>query len=86
MAASDNFGKMHTAMMGGNFAAAEKYHQTLDVECPMHELVKEGSVSLGDFNTMHGWMMTGDFPKEKPAGLSDAAWQLHVNHHPDTGD
>lgn len=82
MMSSDNFEKMHAAMMSGNFDAAEKYHQTLDVECPMHDLVKDGNISLNDFRTMHEWMMTGNFPKEKPAGLSDAAWELHKSHHP----
>lgn len=83
MLGADNFEQMHTAMMSGDFEAAEQYHQTLDFECPMHDLVKEGDVSLDDFQTMHQWMMTGNFPEEKPDGLSDAAWELHVSHHPE---
>lgn len=83
MVASDDFGKMHTAMMNGDFEAAEEYHQTLDFECPMHELVKDGDISLEEFQEMHQWMLTGDFPTEKPAGLSDAAWDLHKSHHPE---
>jgi len=81
MMASDDFEAMHTAMMGGDFAAAEKYHETLDFECPMHDLVKEGDVSLEDFRRMHEWMISGNFPKEKPADLSEAAWDLHKSHH-----
>ena len=83
LAASDDFESMHTAMMNGDFEAAEEYHQNLDFECPMHELVKDGDISLEDFQTMHQWMMTGDFPLEKPEGMSDAAWDLHVSHHPE---
>jgi len=82
MMASDDFEAMHTAMMSGNFEAAEKYHETLDFECPMHDLVKEGDISLEDFRQMHEWMTTGNFPTEKPAGLSDAAWEMHKSHHP----
>lgn len=83
MMASDDFEAMHTAMMSGDFAAAEKYHETLDFECPMHDLVKEGDVSLEDFQMMHEWMVSGNFPKEKPAELSEAAWELHQSHHPE---
>ena len=32
MMASDDFEAMHTAMMSGDFAAAEKYHEALDFE------------------------------------------------------
>ncbi|MBT3690628.1 hypothetical protein HOG16_00075 [Candidatus Woesearchaeota archaeon] len=81
MMTSDGFEEMHTAMMGGDFAAAEKYHETLDFECPMHDLVKEGDVSMDDFRLMHEWMISGDFPEEKPVELSDAAWNLHKSHH-----
>ncbi|RME52300.1 hypothetical protein D6783_05295, partial [Candidatus Woesearchaeota archaeon] len=81
--ASDDFVAMHTAMMRGDFKAAEKYHETLDFECPMHDLVKEGDVSLEDFQVMHEWMMSGRFPKEKPAQLSEAAWEFHKSHHPE---
>ena len=83
MMASDDFGRMHTAMMNGDFEAAEEYHQDLDFDCPMHELVREGDVSLEEFQIMHQWMMSGDFPDEKPEGLSDAAWDLHTSHHPE---
>lgn len=81
MMASDDFEAMHTAMMGGDFDAAERYHDTLDFECPMHELVKEGDISLNDFQLMHEWMISGNFPDEKPIELSDAAWELHKSHH-----
>lgn len=84
MISSDDFGRMHTAMMNGDFEAAEKYHETLDFECPMHNLVKEGDITLEDFQTMHEWMVTGEFPDEKPSFLSDAAWNLHKSHHPET--
>jgi len=83
MMASDDFEAMHTAMMSGDFAAAEKYHETLDFECPMHDLVKEGDVSLEEFQMMHEWMVSGNFPEEKPADLSEAAWELHQSHHPE---
>ena len=83
MMASDDFEAMHTAMMSGDFAAAEKYHETLDFECPMHDLVKEGDISLEDFQMMHEWMVSGNFPEEKPADLSEAAWELHQSHHPE---
>ena len=82
MMASDDFEQMHTAMMNGDFEAAEKYHENLDFECPMHNLVKDGDISLEDFQKMHEWMTTGNFPSEKPADLSDAAWELHKSHHP----
>ncbi|RME31410.1 hypothetical protein D6789_02795 [Candidatus Woesearchaeota archaeon] len=82
MLASNDFEAMHDAMMRGDFAAAEKYHATLDFECLMHELVKNGDISLEEFRTMHEWMLTGDFPRTKPAGISDAAWELHTSHHP----
>lgn len=81
MIASDDFSQMNIAMMNGDFNAAEEYHKNLDFECPMHDLVTSGDVSLDDFATMHEWMMTGEFPDEKPEGLSDAAWELHMNHH-----
>ncbi len=81
MIASEGFEEMHTAMMQGDFEAAEKYHENLDFECPMHELVKEGDVSLAEFQIMHQWMMTGDFPEEKPSSLGEAAWNLHESHH-----
>ncbi|RMF06596.1 hypothetical protein D6764_01895 [Candidatus Woesearchaeota archaeon] len=83
VSSSDDFEAMHSAMMQGDFKTAEKYHEQLDFECPMHELVKQGDISLEDFQTMHGWMMSGNFPEEKPAGLSDAAWELHKSHHPE---
>ncbi len=83
MMASDNFEAMHSAMMSGDFAAAEKYHKTLDFECPMHDLVKEGNISLEDFQMMHKWMVSGNFPKEKPTGLSELVWELHQSHHPE---
>ncbi len=84
MMGSDDFEAMHTAMMGGDFEASEKYHDTLDFECPMHELVKEGDISTEEFQIMHQWMMTNNFPQEKPKGLSDEAWQLHESHHPES--
>lgn len=83
MMVSDDFEAMHTAMMSGDFEAAEKYHETLDFECPMHELVKEGDISTGEFQLMHQWMMTGDFPQEKPESLSDEVWEIHKSHHPE---
>ena len=83
MMASDDFEAMHTAMMTGDFAAAEKYHESLNFDCPMHDLVKEGDISLEDFQMMHEWMITGNFPKEKPTDLSEAAWELHQSHHPE---
>jgi len=83
MMSSDNFEAMHTAMMNGDYAAAEKYHETLNFECPMHDLVTKGDISLQDFQQMHEWMVTNNFPQEKPAGLSDAAWDLHKSHHPE---
>ena len=83
MLGADSFEQMHTAMMNGDFAAAEQYHQSLDFDCPMHDLVKDGDISLQDFEQMHQWMMSGNFPQEKPAGLSDAAWELHRSHHPE---
>lgn len=83
MMASDGFEEMHAAMISGDFEAAEKYHKTLDFECPMHDLVKEGDISLEDFQAMHEWMISGDFPKEKPAELSEVAWELHKSHHPE---
>jgi len=83
MVASDSFEKMHTAMMSGDFEAAEEYHKNLDFECPMHELVTEGEVSIDEFRVMHEWMMTGDFPLEKPESISDDAWKVHMVHHPE---
>lgn len=67
MMASDDFEAMHTAKMSGDFAAAEKYHESLDFECPMHDLVKEGDISLENFQMMHEWMISGNFPDKKPA-------------------
>lgn len=78
----DGFEEMHAAMMAGDYEAAEEYHEALDFECPMHELVKSGDVSADDFRQMHGWMVSGDFPEKKPEGLSDSAWQVHKRHHP----
>lgn len=83
MMASDDFEAMHAAMMGGDFEAAEEYHDSLDFECPMHDLVKNGEVSFEDFQMMHEWMISGNFPEEKPTGLSDSAWSLHQGHHPE---
>ncbi|MBT3417118.1 hypothetical protein HOD05_03920 [Candidatus Woesearchaeota archaeon] len=83
MVASEGFEEMHTAMMQGDFETSEKYHEKLDFECPMHDLVKEGDVSLDEFQVMHQWMMTGDFPKEKPVDFSDETWNLHKSHHPE---
>ncbi len=83
MMGSDNFEQMHSAMMSGDLEAAEQYHEALDFDCPMHALVEDGGVSLDDFRTMHQWMVTGEFPSEKPAGLSDAAWDIHMSHHPE---
>ena len=80
---SDDFEAMHIAMMNGDFKAAEKYHETLDFECPMHESVTNGDISLEDFQIMHEWMISGNFPKEKPAELSEEAWILHKSHHPE---
>ncbi len=82
MAADDGFAAMNAAMLDGDYAAAAQYHDVMGVECPMHDAVVDGDISLQDFATMHEWMMTGDFPSEKPAGLSDAAWALHQQHHP----
>ncbi|RMD66977.1 hypothetical protein D6817_02845 [Candidatus Pacearchaeota archaeon] len=82
MLGADKFEAMHSAMMRGDFEAAEKYHETLDFECPMHELVKNNEISMRDFQIMHEWMASGNFPTEKPAELSDAAWELHKKHHP----
>jgi hypothetical protein len=84
MMASDDFEAMHTAMISGDFEAAEKYHETLDFECPMHELVKEGNISTDEFQVMHQWMISGDFPQEKPKEISNAGWQLHKSHHPES--
>ncbi len=78
-----DFEEMHDAMFSGDFETAEAYHQRLDFECPMHELVEEGDISLDEFQMMHQWMTAGDFPSEKPEGLSDAAWELHMSHHPE---
>ena len=83
MVASEGFEEMHTAMMQGDFETAEKYHEKLDYECPMHDLVKGGDVSLDEFQIMHQWMMSYNFPKEKPAGFSDETWDLHKSHHPE---
>lgn len=83
MMGADDFEKMHSAMMSGDFEAAEKYHEALDFDCPMHDLVKDGEVSADEFQAMHQWMMTGGFPQEKPNWLSDAAWEVHVSHHPE---
>ena len=83
MMGSDNFERMHSAMMSGDFEAAEQYHEALDFDCPMHELVEDGNVSLSEFQQMHQWMVTGDFPQEKPDWLSDAAWEIHMSHHPE---
>jgi hypothetical protein len=84
MMASDDFEAMHTAMISGDFEAAEKYHETLDFECPMHELVKEGDISTDEFQVMHQWMISGDFPQEKPKEISNAGWQSHKSHHPES--
>jgi len=84
MTADDSFSAMNAAMLNGDYAAAEQYHQVMGVECPMHDAVVSGDISLDDFATMHEWMMTGQFPTKKPAGLSDAAWALHLQHHPQT--
>ena len=83
MVASEGFEEMHTAMMQGDFETSEKYHEKLDFECPMHDLVKEGDVSLDEFQVMHQWMMTGDFRREKPVDFSDETWNLHKSHHPE---
>ncbi len=83
MVASEGFEEMHTAMMQGDFETAEKYHEKLDYECPMHDLVKGGGVSLDEFQIMHQWMMSGNFPMEKPASFSDETWNLHKSHHPE---
>ena len=56
MISSDGFEEMHNAMMNGDFAAVEKYHKTLDFDCPMHDLVKKGDVSLENFQKMHEWL------------------------------
>ena len=80
---SDDFEAMHAAMMKGDFESAEKYHESLDFECPMHDPVKNSDISLEDFQIMHEWMSSGQFPTEKPAKLSDAAWELHKSHHPE---
>ncbi len=82
MTADDSFSAMNAAMLDGDYQAAAQYHDVMGVECPMHDAVVSGDISLQDFATMHEWMMTGQFPTEKPAGLSDAAWQLHLQHHP----
>ena len=84
MMESDDFEQMHTAMMSGDFEAAEKYHETLDFECPMHDLVKEGDISTEEFQIMHQWMMTNNFPQEQPEEISDAGWKLHKSHHPES--
>jgi hypothetical protein len=84
MMVSDDFEAMHTAMISGDFEASEKYHETLDFECPMHELVKEGDISTDEFQVMHQWMISGDFPQEKPKEISNAGWQLHKSHHPES--
>ena len=83
MIASDDFEQMHAAMIRGDFEVAESYHSALDFECPMHELVKNEDVSLNEFQIMHRWMMTGDFPKDQPEEISDATWELHTSHHPE---
>jgi len=83
MMESDDFEQMHTAMIAGDFEAAMKYHETLDYECPMHNLVREGDVSLDEFQIIHQRMTSGNFPKEKPDSLSNEAWNLHKSHHPE---
>lgn len=82
MVADDSFSAMNAAMLNGDYDAAAEYHEMMGVECPMHEAVTGGEISLDDFAIMHEWMMNGEFPTEKPAGLSDAAWELHQQHHP----
>lgn len=83
MIQSDDFAEMHAQMMAGNFEAVKEYHEQLDFECPMHDSVVSGEITMQDFATMQEWMMSGDFPAEKPETMSDAAWELHVNHHPE---
>ncbi len=81
MSASDSFAAMQQAMESGDYAKAASYHPA-GFDCPMHDAVVSGQISLQDLKTMQQWMATGDFPTEKPAGLSEAAWQLHQLHHP----
>ncbi len=81
MASADGFSAMQQAMASGDYAKAASYHPA-GFDCPMHDAVVSGRISLQDFETMQQWMATGDFPTEKPANLSDAAWQLHQLHHP----
>ncbi len=83
MMGSGDFEAMHAAMMMGDFEAAEEYHDSLDIECPMHNLVKIGEISFEDFQMMHQWMISGNFPEEKPSTLSDSVWNLHKSHHPE---
>lgn len=83
MVRSDGFAEMHVQMMAGNFEAAKEYHEKLDFECPMHDSVVSGEITMQDFATMQEWMMSGDFPSEKPDSISDAAWEVHISHHPE---
>jgi len=82
MTASDNFGIMHAKMLAGDFEAAEEYHNKLNFDCPIHNMVKSGEISPEEFQLMHGWMITGNFPNQKPDSIGDDAWNLHVSHHP----
>jgi hypothetical protein len=80
---SDDFEAMHYAMMNGDFATAEKYHEAAGFDCPMHDAVKNGDVSTEEFQMMHEWMVSGNFPSEKPEGFSESLWELHKSHHPE---
>lgn len=79
----ENYAKMHDAMMRGDFDKAEEYHSSSDFECPMHEVVENGEVSVEEFQAMHQWMGSGDFPDKKPGYISESAWEVHVSHHPE---
>jgi len=81
MIGEDNFAKMQEEMLNGNYEAAEKYHEVLDFECPIHEQVKNGNVSIVEFSKMHEWMINNEFPEEQPTWLSDSSWEIHKSHH-----
>ena len=68
---SEDFAAMHEAMIKGDYATAEQYHAATGVDCPLHALVKEGKISPQEMQAMYDWMMSGSFPQEKPATLSD---------------
>jgi len=80
---SDHFAEMEKAMLSGDFRQAAKYQEELGFVCPMQELIEDQEISLEELQIMHEWMMSGNFPVEKPDSISRHTWEIHRSHHPE---